>query len=151
MLPTILDIATLKDGYRRGAFSPIDVVEAVIARIGAWEPKLDALWKDGKSFLLTQDERMRSERGRAPDFGDPAAIGIRDVNKPDFGDAVTIMPGEVPVFWACGVTPQMAIGVAKPDLAITHKPGYMLVTDMLAENTHVVPHTASISVGEPQF
>lgn len=65
--------------------------------------------------------------------GDPVAIGIRDIHRPDFGDAVTIEPDEVPVFWACGVTPQLAILAAKPDLAITHSPGHMFVTDLRDE------------------
>lgn len=62
--------------------------------------------------------------------GDPAAIGIGDLLRPDFGDAVTIEPGEVPVFWACGVTPQLALAAARPELAITHSPGCMFVTDL---------------------
>lgn len=62
--------------------------------------------------------------------GDPAAIGISDIAKPDFGDVTRIEPGEVPVFWACGVTPQMALQAAKLPLAITHRPGAMLVTDL---------------------
>ena len=57
-------------------------------------------------------------------------IGIADVNAPDFGDAVTIRPGEVPVFWPCGVTPQAALMASKPAFAITHAPGHMLVTDV---------------------
>jgi uncharacterized protein YcsI (UPF0317 family) len=65
--------------------------------------------------------------------GDPAAVGIADVHRPDYGDAVTIRAGEIPVFWACGVTPQAAIAVAKPPLAITHAPGRMFVTDMPAD------------------
>ncbi len=65
--------------------------------------------------------------------GDPAAIGIADLDRPDFGDAVPIRPGELPVFWACGVTPQVALANAKPDLAITHSPGCMFVTDELAD------------------
>ncbi len=63
-------------------------------------------------------------------IGDPAQIGIADINKPDFGDAVTIKDGEIPVFWACGVTPQNAAVVAKPRLMITHSPGHMFVGDM---------------------
>lgn len=63
-------------------------------------------------------------------FGDPSAIGIRDIDRPDYGDAVTIRFGEVPVFWACGVTPQAALAHAKPPLAITHQPGHMFVTDL---------------------
>jgi uncharacterized protein YcsI (UPF0317 family) len=63
-------------------------------------------------------------------FGDPAAIGIKDISNPDFGDPVTIRPGEVPLFWACGVTPQAAVMHAKPPFAITHKPGHMFLTDL---------------------
>lgn len=63
-------------------------------------------------------------------IGDPEQIGIHDLAKPDFGDAVTIHPGELPVFWCCGVTPQAAVMAAKPSLAITHAPGHMLITDI---------------------
>jgi uncharacterized protein YcsI (UPF0317 family) len=63
-------------------------------------------------------------------FGDPAAIGIGDVTKPDFGDPVEVRPGEVPVFWACGVTPQAVAMEVKPPLLITHKPGHMFLTDL---------------------
>lgn len=74
--------------------------------------------------------RFPSVHGAPLHFGDPAAIGIRDINTPDFGDAVTIREGEVPVFWACGVTPQVAIEQARPPICITHSPGCMLVTDI---------------------
>ncbi|CAE7927381.1 ycsI [Symbiodinium sp. KB8] len=67
-------------------------------------------------------------------IGNAADLGILDLSKPDFGDAVTVKDGEVPVFWACGVTPQMAIENAKPPLAITHSPGHMFVTDVLNED-----------------
>lgn len=62
-------------------------------------------------------------------IGDSKAIGITDLSKPDFGDSVEIREGEVPVFWACGVTPQLAIKNAKLPFAITHVPGKMLITD----------------------
>jgi uncharacterized protein YcsI (UPF0317 family) len=71
-------------------------------------------------------------------FGDPAAIGIADIGRPDFGDAVPLEPGEVPVFWACGVTPQVAIEAARPDLCVTHAPGCMLVTDVLNSRLAVI-------------
>lgn len=74
--------------------------------------------------------RFPQVHGAPVHFGDPAAIGISDINKPDFGDAVSIKPGEVPVFWACGVTPQVAIANAGVDFCITHSPGHMLVTDI---------------------
>jgi uncharacterized protein YcsI (UPF0317 family) len=64
-------------------------------------------------------------------LGDPAQIGIDDLCAPDFGDAVTPAPdNELPLFWACGVTPQVALENAAPPLAITHSPGCMLVTDL---------------------
>ncbi|MBN15582.1 MAG: hypothetical protein CMJ15_10240 [Pelagibacterium sp.] len=66
-------------------------------------------------------------------LGDAAAIGISDITAPDFGDAPDIHDGDVPVFWACGVTPQSAIRHARPPIAITHEPGHMLVTDLRAD------------------
>ncbi len=74
--------------------------------------------------------RFPSVHGAPIHFGDPAAIGIKDINQPEYGDAVTIKEGEVPVFTACGVTPQAAIMAAKPDFCITHSPGHMVVTDI---------------------
>ena len=62
-------------------------------------------------------------------IGDPAAIGVRDLAHPEFGDPVDIREGEVPVFWACGVTPQSIVMNSKPAFAITHAPGCMLITD----------------------
>lgn len=64
-------------------------------------------------------------------IGDPAAIGILDLAVPDYGDPPEIEPGEIPVFWACGVTPQAALQDARIDFCITHAPGCMLVTDRL--------------------
>jgi len=71
--------------------------------------------------------------------GRPEEIGIEDLSHPDYGDAVTIRPGEVPVFWACGVTPIEAIMQAKPDLAITHEPGHMFVTDVRDRDLRRLP------------
>lgn len=73
--------------------------------------------------------RFPAVHGAPVHFGDPAALGITNLSTPDYGDAVEIHPGEVPVFWACGVTPQVAIANAAPDLAFSHSPGCMLVTD----------------------
>jgi uncharacterized protein YcsI (UPF0317 family) len=60
----------------------------------------------------------------------PEQIGIADIGKPDYGDAVPVGPDELPVFWACGVTPQAAIAAVKPEFCITHAPGAMLITDV---------------------
>ena len=75
--------------------------------------------------------RVPAVHGAPVHLGDPALIGIADVSKPDFGDPVDILPGELPVFWACGVTPQAVVMAAAPEFCITHAPGYMLITDLL--------------------
>jgi uncharacterized protein YcsI (UPF0317 family) len=73
--------------------------------------------------------RYPAVHGAPLHVGDPAALGIRDLDAPDFGDPVEVRPGEVPVFWGCGVTPQAAVMESRPPLAIAHAPGHMLVTD----------------------
>jgi uncharacterized protein YcsI (UPF0317 family) len=73
--------------------------------------------------------RFPRAHGAPVHIGDPEAIGIADVARPDFGDAVEVRPGEVPVFWACGVTPQAVVMQSRPAWCITHKPGHMFVTD----------------------
>lgn len=74
--------------------------------------------------------RFPSVHGAPVHLGDPALIGIGDINKPDYGDAVAIKDDELPVFWACGVTPQAVIHTVKPEFSITHAPGHMLITDV---------------------
>lgn len=74
--------------------------------------------------------RFPSVHGAPVHLGDPSLIGIKDIERPDFGDPVTIRENELPVFWACGVTPQVALEAARPPLCITHSPGCMLVTDL---------------------
>jgi uncharacterized protein YcsI (UPF0317 family) len=81
--------------------------------------------------------RYPAVHGAPIHLGDPAAIGIKDVGRPDFGEAVTLRPGEVPVFWACGVTPQAVVIESKPELVITHSPGSMFVTDVSDESLAV--------------
>ena len=70
--------------------------------------------------------------GAPVQIGDAPAIGVADVMAPDFGEAVPLAEGEIPVFWACGVTPQMAIKQARPDICITHAPGFMVISDIAA-------------------
>lgn len=79
---------------------------------------------------VTVTEQVPSVHGTPIHIGDPLLIGIRDISKPDFGDSVTVNPGEIPVFWACGVTPQSVIMNSKPDFVITHAPGHMFITDI---------------------
>jgi uncharacterized protein YcsI (UPF0317 family) len=77
--------------------------------------------------------------------GDPANIGIADLSQPDWGDAVEIKPGEVPVYWACGVTPQNVLLDAQLPLCITHSPGHMLIADVAedAETTIITTHSSN--------
>lgn len=84
---------------------------------------------------VTVTAAMPRVHGSPIHVGDPEAIGIQDISKPDFGDSVTIHPGEVPVFWPCGVTPQAVVMRVKPAFAITHAPGHMLITDI--KNAHL--------------
>jgi uncharacterized protein YcsI (UPF0317 family) len=73
--------------------------------------------------------RYPSVHGAPVHVGDPRALGITDLDRPDFGDPVEVRPGEVPVFWACGVTPQAAVMRSRPAFAIGHAPGHMAITD----------------------
>ncbi|MCW2863619.1 MAG: hypothetical protein JWP48_5327 [Actinoallomurus sp.] len=66
--------------------------------------------------------------------GDPAELGIASLDAPDFGDAVELAPGDVPVFWACGVTPQAVVMASAAPYVITHSPGRMLITDRTDES-----------------
>jgi uncharacterized protein YcsI (UPF0317 family) len=75
--------------------------------------------------------RFPDVHGAPVHIGDPGLIGIHDLSKPHYGDAVAVMPDELPVFWACGVTPQAALAQARPEFCITHAPGAMLITDKL--------------------
>lgn len=79
---------------------------------------------------VTVTGAMPAVHGAPVHVGDPAGLGIADLDKPDFGDAPVIEPGDVPVFWACGVTPHAAVIASKPPFAITHAPAHMLITDV---------------------
>jgi uncharacterized protein YcsI (UPF0317 family) len=74
--------------------------------------------------------RMPQVHGAPVHVGSPEELGIADVAQPDFGEPVEFEPGDVPVFWACGVTPQAALMASRPPFAITHAPGHMFVTDV---------------------
>jgi uncharacterized protein YcsI (UPF0317 family) len=78
---------------------------------------------------VTTTARYPSVHGAPIHIGNPEAIGVKDIDKPEFGDPVEIREGEVPIFWACGVTPQAAVMQSKPPFAITHAPGHMFIAD----------------------
>jgi len=74
--------------------------------------------------------RFPSVHGAPVHIGDPRLIGIHDLSRPDYGDAVEVRDDELPVFWACGVTPQAVVQAARIPFSITHAPGAMLITDL---------------------
>ncbi len=90
-----------------------------------------------RPFAPAEADRAAAVAARFPDMhgapvhrGDPAALGIADLGRPDYGEAVTVAPGEEPLFWACGVTSQAAVEGAGLPFFIAHAPGKMLVTDL---------------------
>jgi uncharacterized protein YcsI (UPF0317 family) len=78
-------------------------------------------------------DRFGGAHGAPVHHGDHRHIGIEELDSPEFGDAVEVLPGEVPVFWACGVTPQAALMEAQPPFAITHAPGHMFISDLRSD------------------
>ncbi|HTN55434.1 MAG TPA: putative hydro-lyase [Microbacterium sp.] len=74
--------------------------------------------------------RTPAVHGAPVHIGDPASLGIADLDEPDFGEPSEVHDGEIPVFWACGVTPQAAIMASRPPFAVTHSPGHMFITDV---------------------
>ena len=85
--------------------------------------------------------RFPRAHGAPVHVGDPIALGIADLDRPDYGDPLPIRPGETPVFWACGVTPQAAAEAARLPLMLTHAPGHMFITDMRDEELADGPTT----------
>lgn len=82
---------------------------------------------------VTVTARFPSVHGAPIHVGDPESIGIRDLHRPDWGDPPTMLPGDLPVFWACGVTPQAVALKSKPEILISHSPGCMFITDVRNE------------------
>ncbi|WP_066948574.1 putative hydro-lyase [Microtetraspora fusca] len=89
--------------------------------------------------------RYPAVHGAPVHVGDPGALGIADLDRPDFGDPVEVRPGEVPVFWACGVTPQAAVMRSRPPFAIGHAPGHMAITDVRDGVYHYNPEVTLLN------
>ncbi len=85
-----------------------------------------------KAVAITS--RFPQAHGAPVYIGDPRGLGIEDLDRPDFGDPVPVQPGEVPVFWACGVTTHLAVMNARLPIVITHAPGHMFVTDLTIDD-----------------
>lgn len=104
---------------------------------GAMVVSMRPVAQEHVSRVIQVTARYPLAHGAPVHVGDPAAIGILNLEHPDFGQADTIYGSEVPVFWACGVTPQVAAQQARPPLMITHSPGHMFVTDLRDEELAV--------------
>ncbi|MEU0681671.1 putative hydro-lyase [Streptomyces albogriseolus] len=81
---------------------------------------------------------MPAVHGAPVHCGDPSVLGVDDLDRPDFGDRVELAPDDIPVFWACGVTPQAAVMASRPPFALTHAPGRMFIGDARDEQFRVV-------------
>ena len=82
--------------------------------------------------------RFPGVHGAPVHIGSPEDIGVSDVHTPDLGDPTVLQNDDVPVFWACGVTPQAVAMSSKPPLMITHSPGHMFITDVKDEDLAVL-------------
>ena len=122
-------MSTIRYGARPPETQRNREVEAVSAPI--WSTAVTVVWEtDADAIRAVQiTTRFPSVHGAPVHLGKPESIGIKDIAKPDWGDAVPIHDDEIPVFWACGVTPQSVIMAVRPEFCITHYPGAMLVTD----------------------
>ena len=120
---------------RRAGQRPEQAARQAATTGGSRAPRRAGHGCQGRDPQPGDGEDQRERRGAERDgeerqvVGRPDLIGIKDINKPDHGDAVPIKDDEIPVFWACGVTPQSVVATAKPEFCITHYPGCMLVTD----------------------
>lgn len=90
------------------------------------------------STAVRVTSRYPAVHGAPLHVGAPDQLGIADLSAPDFGDPVDIRPGEIPVFWGCGVTPQAAVMRSRPPFAIAHAPGHMAILDT-ADTEFLVP------------
>lgn len=119
----------------QGRNVPMFKVDIPTKKVGPFEGKMVCSMRPmtpenaQKAYDITV--KMPNVHGAPIHMGDPKEIGVADPMKPDYGDAVDIYPGEITVFWPCGVTPQSAVENAKPPIAITHAPGHMFITDII--------------------
>lgn len=125
--------------------SSIETVPAGPFR-GKMVVSMRAIPKQRIAEVVEISKRYPLAHGGPVHWGNPADIGITDLSKPDWGDPAPVPESHVPVFWACGVTPQVALEAAQMPICITHKPGHMLITDVAedAEVPVLVPPTEKL-------
>ncbi|MFE2281011.1 putative hydro-lyase [Streptomyces sp. NPDC059454] len=89
------------------------------------------------SAAIRESSLLPAVHGGPVHCGTPSGLGIDDLGRPDFGDPVDLEPDDIPVFWACGVTPQAAVMASRPPFALTHAPGQMFLSDARDEQFRV--------------
>ena len=136
------EAALMRDGLpvrhiEQGRNVPMYITDRTCEPAGDFAGPLVVSMRPMPAAMVDQVRRITENypqaHGGPVHVGDPAELGITDLHSPDFGDSVDIGNNEVPMFWACGVTPQLAIANAGPDIAITHEPGHMFITDLAAD------------------
>ena len=120
--------------FEQGVNVPMYLTNIDCEPAGVFSGKMVVSMRPIPAGLVADAVRITSRypavHGAPVHVGEPGLIGIDELGAPDFGDAVDIPAGWVPVFWACGVTPQSIVMHSKPELAICHSPGKMLITDV---------------------
>ena len=126
----------------RGANRMVERAEEALAKAvkkhGPMVVSMRPIPRDKVVKAVQITSRFPGVHGAPVHIGEPERIGITDLSKPDYGDPVTIKKNEIPVFWACGVTPQAVALESKPAQMITHSPGHMFITDILDEELAVL-------------
>ena len=120
--------------FQEGKSDPTFVTSVETSPAGIFHgPMVVSMWPihwSHVSRVVQITSRFPAAHGAPVHIGEPSAIGIKDILRPEYGDVVELKEGEVPVFWGCGVTPQEAILRGRPSVAITHSAGHMFVTDL---------------------
>ena len=103
-------------------------------------PMIVSMWPIHKNYIskaITISSKLPSVHGKPVHVGDPSLIGIKDIEKPDYGDIIKLKPDEIPVFWGCGITPQLIAQQKNIDM-ITHHPGNMYITDLKTNEMEII-------------
>ena len=134
-----VDNSLLKAGIpirhiEQGSSDSMYITNIECHRSGSFYGKLIVSMRPIPKSLVKKAVNISSQyilaHGEPIQIGSPKAIGIKDISKPDYGDPVPVNDGEIPVFWACGVTSQLAVLKANVEFFICHKPGHMFITDL---------------------
>ncbi len=135
-----IDVPHMRDG--QGANVPMYVTSIPTKPAGVFHGpmvvSMRAIPREQVVKAVQVTSRFPTMHGAPIHIGNPGAIGIRDVNKPDYGSVVDMKDEDVPVFWACGVTPQEVCLASKPPFMISHAPGHMFITDVRDEDMAVI-------------